>query len=127
MRIALAIGTEEHLQRALQLHDWRIAAPGDPRELAHDGERPLLDFGGGGRGGRGAARRQRGAEVDGAGEPGQSGNACSRAGASHRPGQGLCPAIWYASTVTRKRFSRPPDGIRHSKGAVPRPGTTPLT
>jgi len=79
MGITLAIGAEEDLESPLELHEWRLAAPGDPRQLAHDGERALLDFGGGWGGGQRGRERQ---ESTAAGNPGGPGT-LARAPARH--------------------------------------------
>src|SRR6266851_2487674 len=130
--IALAVGPEEDLHRAFQLHARRARASRHAGQLRHDGQAPLLDLTGHGDGGhRGGGR---GGDRDRA--------APTRAGANPAPGTGGAARLpllhirarqfpedtnWNDSISTRKRRSEPGDGMRTSKGEEPRDATTPKT
>src|SRR6266849_193827 len=130
--IALAVGPEEDLHRAFQLHARRARASRHAGQLRHDGQAPLLDLTGHGDGGhRGGGR---GGDRDRA--------APTRAGANPAPGTGGAARLpllhirarqfpedtnWNDSISTRKRRSEPGDAMRTSKGEEPRDATTPMT
>ena len=139
--IALAVGAEENLHRAFQLHAWRARASRHAGQLRHDGQAALLDL----------ARRgttvATGAVGGAAGTRSRSGNAEPRGRRRARErsrrrgrvgrrgfrfftsGRGQFPedTNWKDSISTRKRRSEPGEDMRTSKVEEPRDGTTPKT